>query len=206
MSDTVFEFAGYPFYINKKGLSISKKEQTILKESCGEFYEANSSCTLMSSNIQVLNNPRLKRIKEGFDKMVSYYTSDVLGIGNELYMCHSWMTINNKDCQHTRHSHPNAILSLTHYIEVESGDFVIDIGLPKISDKWNFDWDITKITKYNQNHMYVPIKKHNTIIFPGHIFHGSGINKSTTPRVMLGANYFIKGIVGSNKNVSKINL
>ena len=42
------------------------------------------------------------------------------------------------------------------------------------------------------------------VLFPGHIRHGSVVNESKTPRIIIGANFFLKGKLGSQKEVSNI--
>ena len=46
------------------------------------------------------------------------------------------------------------------------------------------------------------MKTGDIVLFPGHINHGSLPNKSSEPRIIVGANFFIKGSLGTKENVN----
>jgi len=50
------------------------------------------------------------------------------------------------------------------------------------------------------------MKTGDVVLFPGHIHHGSLPNKSSEPRIIVGANFFIKGSLGTKREVSLVTI
>ena len=52
----------------------------------------------------------------------------------------------------------------------------------------------------NSCRLYIDIKENDLIIFPGWLQHGTTPNLSDSSRIMIGANYFLKGSIGDENN------
>jgi hypothetical protein len=48
----------------------------------------------------------------------------------------------------------------------------------------------------------LPVETGQIVLFPGHVFHMPRPNLSKTPKILIGANFFIKGALGSHDKVS----
>lgn len=200
----VISFGNNAVFIALSNLILDKNELEILKKE--KFKNSNNHSVLFSNNIKVLETPKLSRIKKFFDKSIEYYTREIWGIGDEFNMIHSWVTINRQNSFHPLHQHPNAILSLTYYIQAESGNLQLFISKPSINEGFNFDYKIIKKTNFNTNTIDIPIHSQKMVIFPGYLDHKTTPNQSNKDRIMLGANYFIKGIIGSDKDVTTLKI
>jgi len=157
----------------------------------------------MSSDTFLLEAKQLKRVKEYFDKKVKEYTDDILEIDNEFYMTQSWSTINYKGCSHRTHNHPNAILSLVYYVDCESGEFYLD---RLTQTGYNFNYKVKKYNIHNSPRWQIPVKSQDILIFPAWLPHGSLINNSDKDRLLIGSNYFVKGILGNQQEGSILEL
>jgi len=184
--------------LNLEELNILKKEEMVIS--------SQKTGILISKDKSILNNFKLKRIKNKFDFFVKYYINEIIGINNEFKLTNSWLTLNKKGSFHATHIHTNTILSLTYYIQIKSGDLVFSLDKPSFQKYYNFDYTTIKPTLYNSNQIKIKPKQNAVVIFPGALNHGTTINKSNIDRVMLGANYFVKGIIGSNEQVSYLEI
>jgi len=184
------------FVLNENELEILKKEE----------YQNHNNSVIFSKNIRILENPKLSRIKRFFDKSIEYYTKEIWGVGDEFSMIHSWITINKQNSFHPLHQHSNVILSLTYYIQAESGNLQLFISKSSINKGFNFDYKIIKKTNFNANVIDIPVHSQKTVIFPGYLDHKTTPNQSNKDRIMLGANYFVKGIIGSDEEVTTLKI
>ena len=75
-----------------------------------------------------------------------------------------------------------------------------------IQECFNFQYTIDKYTIFNSQSWTLPMETGDIVLFPGHIRHGSAPNKSSESRIIVGANFFLKGKLGTKEDVSLITL
>ena len=119
-------------------------------------------------------------------------------------MTQSWVTINNKGDSHHEHNHPNTILSCLYYAQASSGDFQIKTPRSGIQDGFNFSYKIKQPNAFNSAIWTCTVKTGDLIIFPGHLNHLSLPSVSENPRIMIGSNFFIEGLLGKKENYEQI--
>ena len=185
----------------KKVYSISSKELKVIKKS---KYRAPQHGHYLSQSIHLLNHKTLLPLKKFILNKAKEYTRDVLEISEEIYMTQSWSTFNTTHAFHKPHSHPNTFISLVYYAHCPDGFLLFDLHTSSLREGFNFQYTINHFNIYNSAIWELPVQTGDMVLFPGHIDHGSTPNKSTEPRIVIGANFFIKGKLGSEKFVDLI--
>lgn len=159
--------------------------------------------TLLSNSSQILEDPRLLRIKETKLRYVDHYLSNVINVTNKFKMTSSWLTINQNGSSHERHSHGNVILSAVLYFGENFSDenlsnfYISQEGTKNIFKSFQFTYDIKNYNEYNSPSLNLKPKNNTIIIFPGWMLHGSEPHNDSNKRYCIGSNYFLNDHVGS---------
>ncbi len=184
------------YHLNKKELNIIKKTQ--YREPQDGFY--------LSETSSLLENKTLASLKKFIIKKAEEYTRDVLEIKDKIYLTQSWSTINNTNAFHRTHDHPNTFISVVYYAQCKEGTIRFHLYTNSLRECFNFRYTINKFNIYNSQNWALPVKTGDIVLFLGHIHHSSSPHRSPEPRLIVGANFFLKGSLGSKKHVSLITL
>lgn len=201
-NNILYNLKGYPIFKNKLGYILNSKEK---KEIDLLEFQPNTS-NFISKDRYVLDNPNLNNLSNFFDQNVKVYLENILQIDNKLKRTNSWVTLNKFESHHPIHAHPNVFLSVCFYPQIESGDLMFCFEKSIIQEGYFFHYNIKKSNIYNEHNFTIPLSSNDLIIFPGIIPHKSTPNKSHIDRIMIGANYFLSGDLGTSENVSKLKL
>ena len=186
------------YHLNKKELNVIKKTKYKKPERINGTY--------LSETITLLENKTLTSLKKFIIKKAEEYVRDVLEIKNDIYLTQSWSTINTTNGFHDPHHHPNTFISLVYYAQCKSGALCFYLNTSSIKEGFNFDYTIDKFNIYNSRLWNLPVKTGDIVLFPGQTSHGSSPNKSPESRIIVGANFFLKGKIGSKEEVSLITI
>ena len=151
----------------------------------------------------LLENVGLKRVKDFIDGRMMNYIDNVIQVSNKFKMTQSWSTRNKKGDSHHYHDHPNSIFSIIYYAQCESGDIQLYLK-PRIMEAFNFTFKAEKLNNFNGGCWIYPVRTGDLMIFPAWVKHDTKPNESDTDRIIIGANYFIKGKVGEYDQVDWI--
>ena len=184
------------YFLNKKELDVIKK--TKYRKSDKGFY--------LSETISLLKNKTLTLLNKFIIKKAEEYTRDVLGIKDQIYLTQSWSTINTTNAFHTPHMHANTFISLVYFAQCKSGSINFHLSTTSLREGFNFKYTPHKYTLYNSQGWELALKTGDVVLFPGHLIHSSSPNQSPEPRIIVGANFFIKGTLGSEKAVDLITI
>ena len=184
------------YHLNKKELNVIKKTQ--YREPQNGFY--------LSETSSLLENKTLASLKKFIIEKAEEYTRDVLEIKDKIYLTQSWSTINTTNSSHKLHAHLNTFISIVYYAQCRGGHTYFDLNASPIREGFNFQYTVTKGNIYNSQTWKFPVRTGDIMLFPGHIRHGSTPNRSQQNRIIVGANFFIKGKLGSEKDVSLITI
>jgi|TARA_R110000803_G_scaffold201982_1_gene266928 uncharacterized protein (TIGR02466 family) len=184
------------YHLNKKELNVIKKTK----------YRTSKKGHFLSETISLLENKTLSPLKKFIIEKAQEYSRNVLEIKDQIYLTQSWSTLNSINASHPIHSHPNTFISLVYYAQCTSGDLQFHLDTTSIRECFNFNYTINKFNIYNSQTWILPVKTGDIVLFPGHIHHNSLPNQSSESRIIVGANFFIKGTLGSKKTVSLITI
>ena len=184
------------YHLNKKELNVVKK--TKYREPQNGFY--------LSETSSLLENKTLASLKKFIIEKAEEYTRDVLEIKDKIYLTQSWSTINNTNAFHRTHDHPNTFISVVYYAQCKEGTIRFHLYTNSLRECFNFRYTINKFNIYNSQNWALSVKTGDIVLFLGHIHHSSSPHRSPEPRLIVGANFFLKGSLGSKKHVSLITL
>jgi len=187
-----------PIAHDKNAYSINKKELTVIKKT---KYREPQEGHLLSKSISLLDHKGLSSLKKFIIKKTDEYVRDVLEIKDQVYLTQSWSTINTTNASHKTHTHPNTFISAVYYAQCKDGFLCFDLPTTSIRECLNLQFTINKFNIYNSQVWELLVRTGDIVFFPGHIRHGSTVNRLAEDRIVIGANFFIKGKLGSTKYV-----
>jgi len=192
-----------PIACERNGYSINKKELNVIKKI---KYKKPENGLYISETITVLENKTLVSLKKFMIEKAEEYTRNVLEIKDQIYLTQSWCTLNPTNAFHEPHDHPNTFISIVYYAQCKNGTLRFYLNTTSIRECFNFQYTPNKFNIYNSQIWDFSVTTGDIVLFPGHIRHGSLPNKSSESRIIVGANFFIKGRLGTKEQVSLITI
>jgi hypothetical protein len=195
-------FNGSPIGIINIDFKLTKEEKKhILKLEYIKNKYANSP--LVSKDIFLFKNKKLKRIEEILFNYVNLYKNEILKIDNDLRVAHSWATIND-NTNHRRHAHKNSFISCAFYVENEGNNkLIFNVEKSTLEKCHYFDYKIKEYNWFNSTSWTIDINKGDIVIFLSDLFHES---TNEGKKTMIGANYFLTGEMGKEKNYTYLKI
>lgn len=203
----IIPFAGYPIFKHSTETILTNDELEFLKSinKSKHPYE-NVTGIKLSNDTNILENKKLKRLKNIMLNSFSEYIENILQIENQFYICTSWSTIQKKGDFHPSHIHPNAIFSTVLYAQAEKGglDFYVDRSI--IQKGFFFDYKVKKYNEFNSQQWSLPITTGDIVTFPGELRHESKKHECETDRIIVGASFFIEGNLGKKEKYNTLSI
>jgi hypothetical protein len=178
-------------------LDFSKELDYIL--SLPQVYAGNSG---FSEDVNVLEDPNLKSIKDYVWKHIDIYTKEIMCYDAEFFMNMSWAIINKTNIATINHYHPNSFISGCIYLQ---NDDLVPMYLHGTATPL-IDPYKTKMNMENSGTWPVPTHPGIINIWPSEVRHSSGINTSINLRVAISFNIFPKSIMGSTRSLDYLDL
>ena len=199
----IINLKAIPIAYEQNVYDLSKKELNVIKKT---KYRPPKQGHYLSETISLLENKTLVSLKKFIIEKAQEYAQNVLEIKDQIYLTQSWSTINPINASHPVHSHPNTLISLVYYAQCTSGNLQFNLDTTSIRECFNFEYTINKFNIYNSQRWAIPVKTGDIVLFPGHIHHSSLPNQSSKPRIIVGANFFIKGVLGTKETVNLLTI
>ena len=178
-----------PVYKTERELNISESESEEIKSIIEEGVHDRLG-NLRSDNSYIFDN-KLKKIKEFCDQHIKIYAKEIIDPKKELnfYITQSWLNITKPGGSHSRHWHPNSIISGVFYVSTVEDDticFFKDRDLKVMQIESN-------VNAYNTHVWGVSVKNNALILFPSWLEHSVERNeKATNDRISISFNVFMK--------------
>jgi uncharacterized protein (TIGR02466 family) len=137
--------------------------------------------------------------KDDFATLMEYVVAASEGVLHFLqydfehfYILDSWANMNGAGKAHTRHNHPNCVLSGVYYVQApeNGGDIIFHDPRPQTSI---FVPAIKQPTPHNIAQRYIKPADGLMILFPAWLEHSTEINTSTDNRLSISFNIMISG-------------
>jgi uncharacterized protein (TIGR02466 family) len=199
----LINFNAIPIAYERSVYFLDKKELAVIKKI---KYKPPHKGFYLSETISLLNDKALTSLKKFIIKKAKEYVRNVLEIKDQIYLTQSWSTLNPTNAFHEPHTHPNTFISLVYYAQCKEGSIHIHSDISSIRKCFNFHYTINRFNIYNSQIWELPVRTGDIVLFPGHIRHSSVPNRTQQDRIAVGANFFIKGTLGSKKMVSLITI
>tara|TARA_R110000782_G_scaffold172395_1_gene264000 strand:+ start:387 stop:1001 length:615 start_codon:yes stop_codon:yes gene_type:complete len=188
-----------PIYTTKLDRELTRLELKFVEKIKKESYY-NGQNTTSNSNY-ILNEKPFLNLKKELDLRVKDYFEKVISSTDLVipFITQSWLNYTEKDQYHPKHSHSNSFVSGVFYINCH-----------KELDKITFFNDSYKTIKpevktwnlYNSESWWFPVKTNDIIMFPSSLNHMVETKQGDNTRISLAFNVFVKGIEGSNKDLT----
>lgn len=170
-----------------------------------EYYSMENNSGKLSYNTSVLNEEKLKTLKNTIKKHIDTYVHEVLQVQDDLdfYITCSWVTLHEYGDFSPSHLHSNSILSGTLYINIPKDDeSLFQLQAPDSHKMLGFvNAEVKEHNFWNSTTCAVQPQTGTILLFPSTLTHGTTPMTSTTEnRYCLAFNIFVKGNIGSNIN------
>ena len=162
---------------------------------------------LISEDLYIFEDPKLKSIKTAIQKVLAIYAKEVLGISQKLYVTQSWSLINPPGVGMHGHSHSNSIVSGSLYFaDLPQPLANMIFNRHRIYQQIELPPDSVKRTIYNTDVNVVQPKPGHVFLFSSSLQHLVEPNNTAQPRHSIAFNSFVKGKIGSHRDVSELRL
>jgi uncharacterized protein (TIGR02466 family) len=160
-----------------------------------------------SENSHILDLPALSGLRTFLQSQIDLYAHDLLSIKrtNVFYITQSWVNINEKGTRHHAHIHQNSLISGVYFIEGDNAP-IIFVRPPTHQLFGNILLELDRITPFNAVDCAFPNQIHKAMLFPSTTLHFVPEHQSTTPRMSLSFNTFVRGALGRISDLTELNL
>ncbi|MFT6045148.1 MAG: hypothetical protein ACI9WC_000847 [Arenicella sp.] len=167
----------------------------------------NNQANLISENLYLFEEPEMASIKAAVQEALDTYASEVLCIPQQLYVTQSWSLINNPTIGMHGHSHSNSVVSGSlYYCDLPEPNANMVFNRHRGYQQLELSPDRQKRNIYNTTANSVEPKQGEIILFSSGLQHLVEKNKSAQPRYSIAFNSFIKGKLGSYRDVSELTI
>ena len=202
--ETIHGIFPFPVYIVKRDSNLSSKEEKEIRKIVKEGMYKNSG-NASSTNSYIFNG-KLKKLKQFCEEQLKIYVEQAIVPKEELdfYITQSWLNITKPGEYHHDHSHQNSIISGVFYISTEEDD-KITFGDPNGKLEELIKFEPKEFNIWNSASWFFPSVTNQLLLFPSWLDHKVDINeKATTDRISISFNTFVKGTLGSRKDLTEL--
>jgi uncharacterized protein (TIGR02466 family) len=190
-----------PIYISNIDRELTNKELLFIDKTKLSVFKNEGNTT--SNDNYILNNKPFKKIKEKLDLTIKDYFDKIISPANSItpYITQSWLNYTETNQYHHKHTHSNSLISGVFYINCDEQ-----------FDKIKFFNDTYKAIKpevkqwniWNSESWWFAVKTGDIILFPSSLIHMVETKQGDNTRISLAFNVFIKGTLGSNKELTEL--
>ena len=191
-----------PIYTTKMDRGFTKQELQFVNEQ--KKHCDNNIGNIHTKDNYILNRKEFKNIKKFLDKNCKEYLETVICPKNniELYITQSWLNYTETNQYHHKHQHPNSVISGVLYFNSDIKNDKIIFSHPTVYQQ--IKPNIDKFNIWNSDTWFFPVKTGNLFMFPSSTTHQVETKQGNNTRISLAFNVFIKGSIGSNKDLTEL--
>lgn len=201
-----------PIYIAKREIEATTSElediKSIIEKASEKETESFSTGYIISSRKNThLFDTKLNSLKAFCEQHINTYVNEIISPKNtelDFYITQSWLNIVHPGESHPIHCHTNSIISGIFYVLTVEGD-AIQFYDPGSLMKNRTEIEMLEATIWNAPVQNLDIHKNELILFPSWLGHGVTQNASTTTdRISIAFNVFIKGSIGEEARMTEL--
>jgi uncharacterized protein (TIGR02466 family) len=191
-----------PIVTSNIGRPFTDAELACVQEHKSRTYTNAGNTTSLNSYILESEFPD---VKEYILEAIKHYGDTVLSIpdNNELYITQSWLNFTEPGQFHHSHNHTNSLVSGVFYF---NADPEVDRILFFKTGHIMIVPEVKELNPYNSTSWWFPVGTGGLIMFPSQVQHSVEHTQSRDTRISLAFNVFIRGQVGSSKNLTALEL
>lgn len=157
----------------------------------------------ISRNKKILEEPQMQSILQWVNSSLKNYVEDIMKIsGIELYVTNSWLNVAHPGQFHTKHDHPNSIVSGVLYLNTKPSDKIVFLR----DDRSIWSMNHTELNIHNSMSWWLPAIEGSLYLFPSTLMHEVPPNESDDLRISISFNTFFTGAMGSDDSVTRLDL
>jgi uncharacterized protein (TIGR02466 family) len=190
-----------PIYMSKLDRKLTPLELKFIDKNKKTFTKNEGNIT--STNNYILNEKPFTNIKKELNLIVKDYFEKVISSTDAVtpYITQSWLNYTETNQYHHKHTHPNSLISGVFYINCHEEYDKIKF----FNDKYQaIKPEVKNWNTWNSETWWFSVKTGDVIMFPSSLTHMVETKQGDNTRISLAFNIFIKGKVGSNKNLTEL--
>jgi uncharacterized protein (TIGR02466 family) len=183
------------------GRDLTETELSFIK---GQEHYKNTGNTT-SKDRKILKSKELTELREFVeDSMLEYFKSiHAPKFDVSLYLTQSWANYTQKGQFHHKHAHPNSIVSGVFYPQA---DKAVDRIYFYKNDYEQIEVPVAEYNPYNSKSWWFEVGAGDLILFPSGLTHMVETKEDDNTRISIAFNTFVKGYIGSDENLTGLNL
>jgi uncharacterized protein (TIGR02466 family) len=166
----------------------------------------NNADNLRSQNSYILDSKELLDLRNELLKIVRKYFTIVHAPANDVdvYITQSWVNFTQPGEHHQLHTHSNSFISGVFYIHSEGE--TDKIMFHKNTHEFIQFTAPTTWNAYNSRSWWYPVNTGDVILFPSNLAHEVPATTSSSNRISLAFNVFLKGRLGDYEKLNELKL
>lgn len=190
-----------PYFVTNIADAISESQVAAIKS----LKMIENQMNHISEELYLFERPEMRSIARAVQQALDTYVSEVMGGSHKLKPTQSWALMNPPGVGMHSHTHSNSIISGSLYytdLPDPPGNMIFDrhntyrqIELEVLADKQNI---------YNAPRNAIIPKRGDLVLFSSSIQHYVEPNNSMQNRYSIAFNTFVRGTIGSHRDVSEL--
>jgi uncharacterized protein (TIGR02466 family) len=181
--------------------NFTEQDKLFINKCLNDQYENTGNTT--SNETYVLD--KLPNLKQKLMEKVNFHFYETLKHvkESEIYITQSWINLTKKNQFHHTHKHPNSILAGVFYLQTVDDDSISFDNTLRVDQ---IRPSIDSFNPWNSSLYNLPVHRNMLVIFPSSLMHNVPTVKSDQVRISLAFNTFVKGVLGRDDQLSRVNL
>ncbi|WAT18003.1 TIGR02466 family protein [Aurantiacibacter sp. MUD11] len=200
---TVKPLFAEPYFVTNIKDAISPQQVKFIKALKMNENQVNK----ISEELYLFQRPEMKSIAEAVDAALQTFAREVMGIHQRLEVTQSWALTNPPGVGMHGHTHSNSLVSGSLYyapMPDPPGNMIFERH--NTYRQLEFAVDQAKTNIYNAPRNAVVPKEGDLVLFSSALQHYVEVNNSSQDRHSIAFNSFIRGKIGSFRDVSELEL
>jgi len=196
-----------PIYRARRESNLDSTEKKEIEDIVKEGMHKNPDNS--SSNNSYIFNTKLKKIKEFCEQHIKIYAEEIINPREELdfYITQSWLNVTKPGEGVHHHHHSNSIISGVFYISTVEDDGIV-FSRPLDAIGINIKIEPKESTPFNVDSWGFDVSNLDLLLFSSSMGHAVLPNdrrlKSTTDRISISFNTFVKGPIGARESLTEV--
>ena len=200
---TVKPLFAEPYFVTNIADAISDKQIAFIQSVTMQQNQMNH----ISDELYLFNRPELKSVKKAVHEALGTYAREVMGVEHALDVTQSWALMNPPGVGMHAHTHSNSIVSGSLYyapMPDPPGNMVFE----RANGYQQIDMRVREGAEnvYNTPKNAVVPKQGDLVLFSSSIMHFVEANQSSENRYSIAFNSFVRGTIGSRRDVSELKI
>lgn len=190
-----------PYFVTNIADAITAREVEFIKE----LKMLQNQTNLISEDLYIFQRPELRTIADAVQRALDAYASEIMGIAQHLYVTQSWALANPPGVGMHGHAHSNSIVSGSlYYCDLPEPGSNMIFDRHRMYQQLALTPEEGKANIYNTTKNAIQPKQGDLVLFSSSLLHFVEPNQSSETRHSIAFNTFVKGQIGSFRDVSEL--